>query len=46
MNFQVPYRLNQIDINKITYSKIKNLEKKRIIYIKYNDKNKLKQLVF
>lgn len=46
MNFQVPYRVNQIDLNKITYSKIKNIDKKRIIYIKYNDKNNQNQLVF
>lgn len=46
MNFQIPYRISQIDLNKIVYTKIKNLEKKRIIYIKYADKGKQNQLVF
>lgn len=46
MNFQDPYRINQIDLSKIVYTKVKNLDKRRLIYIKYNDKNKQTPLVF
>lgn len=37
MNSLEPYRIQQIDLNHINYSKIKNEKNKRLIYIKYED---------
>jgi hypothetical protein len=45
MNLQksnnIPYKFNQIDINKIVYSKIKSNKDKKIILIKYENNNNL-----
>ena len=46
MNLREPYRYNNIDLDNITYSKTKQLNQKRIVYIKYNDRNNMNQLVF
>jgi hypothetical protein len=43
---KVPYRINEIDLNNICYTDIKTNSKKTIIYIKYMDNHKLKNLVF
>ncbi len=43
---KVPYRINEIDLNNICYTDIKSNSKKTIIYIKYLDNHKLKNLVF
>jgi hypothetical protein len=45
-NSKVPYRISDIDLNKIKYTKIKSNERKTIIYLKYLDKDKLKNLAF
>ena len=45
MNLQEPFRTHQIDFNKIVYTKIKTSDKKKIIYIKYNDNKINKPLV-
>jgi len=39
MNLQEPFRIHQIDFNKISYTKIKTNETKKIIFIKYNETN-------
>lgn len=47
MNYLEPLKINDIDLNKIYYTKIKENQNKKIIIIKYiSDKNKLKNLVF
>lgn len=46
MNIQEPLKINQIDLNKIVYPKIKNTPNKKIILIKYNENKKLKNFVF
>ncbi len=46
MTSKVPYRIEEIDLNNIVYTDIKSNNKKVIIYIKYNDNNKLKNFVF
>ena len=52
MNLLEPFKLNEIDLNKIVYPKIKENKdtttnnNKKIIYIKYNDNNTFKNLVF
>jgi hypothetical protein len=46
MNIQEPLRISEIDLNKIVYTKIKNVSNKKVILIKYNDKNKHKNFVF
>lgn len=46
MNIKVPYRFEDIDLNKIKYSQIKSNNDKTIIYLKYFDNMKLKNLVF
>jgi len=45
MNIQDPFRINQIDLNNIVYTKIKSNETKKIIFIKYNDSNNNKPFV-
>ena len=39
MNLQEPFRIHQIDFNRISYTKIKTNETKKIIFIKYNESN-------
>jgi hypothetical protein len=46
MSSKVPYRISEIDINNICYTDIKVNNKKTIVYLKYNDNNKLKNIVF
>ena len=46
MDYKTPFRIDNIDINNIKYTSIKSNEKKTIVYIKYEDNNKLKNLVF
>lgn len=46
MNTLTPYKFSEIDFNKIVYTKIKKNSKKKIIYIKYDDREKLRNLVF
>jgi len=43
---KVPYRISEIDINNICYTDIKVNNKKTIVYLKYNDNNKFKNIVF
>lgn len=46
MSSKVPYRISEIDLNNICYTDIKSNNKKTIVYIKYMDNNKLKNIVF
>ena len=46
MNYQEPYKISNIDLNKLVYPKYKLHNNKKIILIKYSDQNKLKNLVF
>jgi hypothetical protein len=46
MNSQEPYRLSNIDLSNIVYTNIKQTDTKKIILIKYQDKNKLRNFVF
>jgi hypothetical protein len=46
MNYLEPFKISQIDFNKIVYPKSKNGNTKKLILIKYNDKSKLKNFVF
>jgi hypothetical protein len=41
-----PMKLNNIDLNNIQYKKIKKNNNKKIILLKYNDNNKIKNFVF
>lgn len=43
---KVPYRISEIDVNNICYTDIKVNNKKTIVYMKYCDNNKLKNIVF
>jgi hypothetical protein len=46
MNCQNPFKISDIDINKVFFRNIKESENKKIIFIKYNENNKLKNMVF
>ena len=46
MNFQEPLRTHNVDFSKIVYPKFRSNQNKKIVLIKYNDKNKLKNFVF
>jgi hypothetical protein len=46
MNYQEPYKINNINLNNIVYPKYKLHNNKKIILIKYSEQNKLKNLVF
>jgi len=46
MNFQEPLKINSIDLTKIVYPKSRANNTKKIILIKLNEKNKLKNFVF
>jgi len=46
MSIQKPFRISKINTDNIVYTKIKKNKKKTIIYIKYQDNNKLKNFVF
>jgi hypothetical protein len=43
---KIPYRINEINIDNICYTDIKTNSKKTIIYLKYMDNSKLKNIVF
>jgi hypothetical protein len=43
---KVPYRIGEIDLNNICYSDIKSNNKKTIVYLKYADNIKFKNIVF
>ena len=46
MNVSHPYKLDKIDYNNIIYTDIKSVDKKKIIYLKYKEKNNYNKLVF
>ena len=46
MNIQKPYKLSNINLDNIVYTNVKQTDRKKVILIKYNDKNKHKNLVF
>uniref|UniRef100_A0A6C0ECV7 Uncharacterized protein n=1 Tax=viral metagenome TaxID=1070528 RepID=A0A6C0ECV7_9ZZZZ len=46
MSYLEPYKISDIDLNKIVYSKIKETKNKKIVIIKYNDNNKFNEFVF
>ena len=45
MNYQEPYRIHQIDLSNIVYTKVKTTETKKLVFIKYEDNKKIKPLV-
>jgi hypothetical protein len=45
MNYQEPYRIHQINLNNLIYTKIKNTDTKKIIFIKYEENKKKNPLV-
>lgn len=46
MNYQEPLRISYVDFNNIVYPKSRTSTNKKIILIKYNEKEKLKNFVF
>lgn len=46
MNYLEPFKLNEIDFEQIVYKRIDENKNKKIIFIKYNDNNVLKNFVF
>ena len=46
MSSKVPYRINEINVDNICYTDVKSNDTKTIIYLKYMDNNKLKNIVF
>lgn len=46
MNYQEPYNINNIDLDKIVYPNSRSTQNKKIILIKYNENNKLRNFVF
>jgi len=46
MSSKTPYRISEINTDNICYSDIKTNIKKTIIYLKYSDNNKLKNIIF
>ena len=46
MNNLDPLKINNINLDNITYTKCRNLNSKKIIFIKYNDNNNVKNFVF
>jgi hypothetical protein len=46
MNSQEPLKTSCVDFTKIVYPKFRSNQNKKIVLIKYNDKNKLKNFVF
>ena len=46
MSFKKPFRIDEIDLEKIRFTDIKTNSKKTIIYIKYDNGNNLSNLVF
>lgn len=45
MHYQEPYNINNIDFNKIVYPNSRSTQNKKIILIKYNENNKLRNFV-
>ena len=46
MNYQEPLKISSVDFSKMVYPKQKQTQNKKIILIKMNDKNRLKNFVF
>lgn len=46
MSFKKPFRIDEIDINKIKFTNVKTNSKKTIIYMKYDNGTDLSNLVF
>ena len=46
MDYKTPFKIDNIDLTNIKYTNVKSNEKKTIVYIKYEDNNKLTNLVF
>lgn len=46
MNVSHPYKLDEIDYKNIIYTETKSVDDKKIIYLKYKEKNKYNKLVF
>ena len=46
MSYQEPLKISNIDFNNLAYPKVKSNQNKKIILIKYNNKNKLNNFVF
>jgi hypothetical protein len=46
MNYLEPYKIQDINLDKIVYPTIQQNKNKKLIFIKYNDDNKLKNFVF
>lgn len=46
MNYQEPLRTSNVDFSKIVYPKFRSNQNKKIVLVKYNEKNKLKNFVF
>ena len=46
MNYQEPFKISSIDFSKMVYPKQKQTQNKKIILIKMNEKNRLKNFVF
>ena len=46
MSSKVPFRINEIDVNNICYTDVKSNDTKTIVYLKYMDNTKLKNIVF
>ena len=46
MDYKTPFKIDNIDLDNVKYTNVKSNEKKTIVYIKYEDNNKLKNLVF
>ena len=46
MNPKTPYRVSNIKMDNICYTDVKSNSKKTIIYIKYHERDKLKNIVF
>lgn len=46
MNSKTPYKIENINLNNIRYTNVKSGKNKTIVYIKYNDNDKMNNLVF
>lgn len=46
MDIQQPYKISNVDFDNIVYPNVKTNQNKKIILIKYNENNKLKNFVF
>ena len=46
MTSKIPYTIDQLNVENICYTDIKSTDKKTIVYLKYMDNNKMKNIVF